>query len=87
MRCGRFISILGFGLTLGCGEAPPPETSEPYEFTYDWFTSAVPVWTRVLAPYAGQPEIHYLEVGVFEGRSAIWMLNNVLTIRHQLSLE
>ncbi len=79
MRFRRFISLLGLGLILGCGEAPPPETSEPYEFTYDWFTSAVPVWTRVLQPYAGRPDIHYLEVGVFEGRSAIWMLNNILT--------
>ena len=79
MRCGRYISILSIGLTLGCKEAAPAETSEPYEFTYDWFTSAVPVWTRVLAPYAGRPETHYLEVGVFEGRSAIWMLNNILT--------
>ena len=79
MRCGRYISILGMGLTLGCGEPPPPEATEPYEFTYDWFTSAVPVWTRVLAPYVDRPETHYLEVGVFEGRSAIWMLNNILT--------
>ena len=79
MRCGRCIFILSIGLTLACAEAPPAETSEPYEFTYDWFTSAVPVWTRVLAPYAGRPETHYLEVGVFEGRSAIWMLNNILT--------
>ena len=79
MRCGRYISILGMGLTLGCGEPPPPEATEPYEFTYDWFTSAVPVWKQVLAPYVDRPETHYLEVGVFEGRSAIWMLNNILT--------
>lgn len=79
MRCRQFISVVGLGLTLGCGEAPPPEASEPYEYTYDWFTSAVPVWTRVMAPYAGRPETHYLEVGVFEGRSAIWMLNHILT--------
>ena len=78
MRCRRFILVMGLGLILRCAEAPPPETSEPYEFTYDWFTSAVPVWKRVLAPYAGRPDTHYLEVGVFEGRSAIWMLNNIL---------
>ena len=79
MRCRRFIFVMGLGLISGCGEAPPPETPEPYEFTYDWFTSAVPVWTRVLEPYSGRPDTHYLEVGVFEGRSAIWMLNNILT--------
>jgi predicted O-methyltransferase YrrM len=37
------------------------------------------VWEEVLASYAGKPGIHYLEVGVFEGRSVIWMLENVLT--------
>ena len=27
----------------------------------------------------GKPSINYLEIGVFEGRSAIWMLENILT--------
>jgi predicted O-methyltransferase YrrM len=36
------------------------------------------LWNRYLKPLAGKP-IHYLEVGLFEGRSMVWMLENVLT--------
>jgi predicted O-methyltransferase YrrM len=50
-----------------------------YRFTADWFTHSIPVWKKVLAPYAGKPGVSYLEVGVFQGRSALWVLENVLT--------
>jgi predicted O-methyltransferase YrrM len=33
----------------------------------------------ILKPFQGQPNIHYLEIGVSEGRSALWMLENILT--------
>ncbi len=52
--------------------------SRQHNFTNDWFTTKIPIWREVLAPYAGRRDVHYLEVGVFEGRSAIWMLENVL---------
>jgi predicted O-methyltransferase YrrM len=47
-------------------------------FTADWFSHNVPVWEKVLAPLAGRP-LNALEVGVFEGRSAVWLLEWVLT--------
>jgi len=50
-----------------------------YEWTRDAFTQNVAVWQKVLEPYAGREDLRYLEVGLFEGRSAIWMLENVLT--------
>ena len=50
-----------------------------YDFTQDWFTMRIPKWREVLKPFQGQLNIHYLEIGVFEGRSAIWMLENILT--------
>lgn len=50
-----------------------------YEFTVNWFTHNIPVWQNVLAPFKGKPNVNYLEIGVYEGRSAIWMLENVLT--------
>jgi len=50
-----------------------------YEFTMDWVTSNVAVWEKVLAPFKGKPDVHYLEIGVYEGRSAVWMLENILT--------
>lgn len=54
--------------------------SGPHEFTQDWFTTEdrLAAWNRHLKPLAGTP-LAYLEVGVFEGRSMLWMLENVLT--------
>ena len=56
-----------------------PHYLKKYHFTEDWFTSRLPLWKEVLRPYQGNPDLHYLEIGVFEGRAAIWMLENVLT--------
>lgn len=76
-------AILGLaGLAQYTLSAPPARAAQPdrpYHFTSDVFSSNIPVWTKVLAPYAGRPNVHYLEVGVLEGRSAIWMLENILT--------
>jgi predicted O-methyltransferase YrrM len=57
----------------------PPSSSAKYVLTFDWFTSAIPVWTQVLAPFRGKPDLRYLEIGVYEGRSVLWMLDNILT--------
>jgi hypothetical protein len=50
-----------------------------YAFTTDWFTDRIPTWERMLKEFKGKPDINYLEIGVFEGRSALWVLENVLT--------
>ncbi len=50
-----------------------------YQFTADWFSRNIPVWERILDRFKGKPNIHYLEIGVFEGMSAFWMLENILT--------
>jgi predicted O-methyltransferase YrrM len=50
-----------------------------YNFTTNWFSANIPVWEKALAPYRGKANIHYLEVGVYEGRSALWTLDNILT--------
>jgi predicted O-methyltransferase YrrM len=49
-----------------------------YEFTTSWFDPHVPSWTKALEPFKGRP-VHYLEVGVFEGKSAMWTADNILT--------
>ncbi len=61
--------------------APPPENGykQKYTFTTNWFVHKIPAWTNVLKDLKGKPDIHYLEVGTFEGRSAIWTLENILT--------
>lgn len=50
-----------------------------YDFTVNWFTWNIPVWDKVLAPFRGKENVRYLEIGVHEGRSAVWMLENILT--------
>jgi predicted O-methyltransferase YrrM len=53
--------------------------SPDYEFTIDWFSRNIPAWKWAMAPYVGRPGLQYLEVGMYEGRSVVWMLENVLT--------
>ena len=52
---------------------------EKYTFTSDLFTHNIPSWTRVLKELKGKPGLTYLEIGVYEGRSFFWMLDNILT--------
>lgn len=48
------------------------------EFTQDFFSQHIPNWTEWLAPFKGK-RIQALEIGSFEGRSALWLLENILT--------
>ena len=57
----------------------PAEYHQDYDFTSDWFSPHVPVWKAALSSFQGKPDIRYLEIGLFEGRSALWMLENILT--------
>jgi predicted O-methyltransferase YrrM len=55
------------------------EHSKKYSFSTDWVSHDIPVWKNILGQFMNKPNIHYLEIGVYEGRSLIWMLENVLT--------
>jgi predicted O-methyltransferase YrrM len=57
----------------------PSRTDGKPTFSNTWFVQHEPIWTRVLAPFKGKPNLRYLEVGVFEGRSFLWMFENILT--------
>lgn len=48
-------------------------------FTSDWFSQHIPLWESLLGPWRGKPDLHFLEVGSYEGRSACWLLKNILT--------
>ena len=50
-----------------------------YKFTTDWFIQNLPIWERYLIHLANQPEINVIEIGSWEGMSACWLLNNILT--------
>jgi predicted O-methyltransferase YrrM len=69
-----------FFLDFSCSaEGQVEHYKKNYDFTHDWFTMRIPKWMEILKPFQGQPDIHYLEIGVSEGGSALWMLENILT--------
>ncbi|MGH9540037.1 MAG: class I SAM-dependent methyltransferase [Terriglobales bacterium] len=50
-----------------------------YSFTSDYVSQNESHWTLLLKEYRGRPEVRLLEIGSYEGRSAIWFLDNILT--------
>ena len=50
-----------------------------FSYTSDWTSYNYSNWETWFVPYRGQPNLHILEIGSFEGRSAVWFLENVLT--------
>ena len=50
-----------------------------YQFTKDWFNWAPEVWTQLIPMLPGKPgERTFLEIGSFEGRSAVWIMENMM---------
>ena len=46
-------------------------------FTQDWFSRSIPGWQFLFARMVQKtPHLRILEVGVFEGRSTCWLLEN-----------
>lgn len=46
-------------------------------FTQDWFSRSIPGWQFILSRMTQKtPRLRILEVGVFEGRSTCWLLEN-----------
>ncbi len=50
-----------------------------YKFSTDGVSANAPVWLKYLKEFAAKPAVHALEIGSFEGRSALWFLENILT--------
>jgi len=50
-----------------------------WRFTADYFSWNIEAWKCDLARFAHQPQLNFLEVGSFEGLSACWLLENILT--------
>lgn len=53
--------------------------SESFHFTNDFLGKNTIFWKLHLNELCGQPNLRFLEIGSYEGRSAIWMLSNILT--------
>jgi predicted O-methyltransferase YrrM len=50
-----------------------------YSFSQDYVTDRAPAWIEQLGMLKAKPYLQMLEIGSFEGRSAIWFLANILT--------
>jgi predicted O-methyltransferase YrrM len=75
------LSFKFFSTTRAENRVPPPSTksSDHYEFTSDWVGRNVVHWEKALASMKGKADLRALEVGSYEGRSAVWFLENILT--------
>jgi predicted O-methyltransferase YrrM len=50
-----------------------------YIFTVDRFSYNIQIWTYYLKVFKNKPNLRFLEIGSFQGRSTIWLLENILT--------
>jgi predicted O-methyltransferase YrrM/SAM-dependent methyltransferase len=78
---------LGFQASPATGTSPSRHidvngqslTSEQaYEFTSDWFSWNIDTWRRIFADAGFSPR-QVIEIGSYEGRSTVWMIENLLT--------
>lgn len=89
MKKQTFILLAALGLLTAGGfvyaQKAEPQSSKPspymkaYQFSRDAFTWNIPLWSELLKAYKGLAGVRYLEIGIFEGRSFLWMLENILT--------
>lgn len=52
------------------------ETESGYEFTTDWFSWSPPVWSQIVHQLPSRKR--FLEIGSFEGRSSVWLIENAI---------
>lgn len=58
---------------------PDTTTHAPLDFTKDWFNAHIPKWQEIIAPHLKDKPALGVEIGSYEGRSAVWTLQNMLT--------
>lgn len=49
------------------------------QFDSDWFSYNIPSWETHLSHLKNKPNITGLEIGVYQGRSTCWLLDNIFT--------
>ncbi len=50
-----------------------------YFVTHDVFSHRIELWTEYLKPFATRPNVKILEVGFYQGMSACWLMDSILT--------
>lgn len=57
-----------------------------YQFTQDWFSHNIPLWQQLTNLIPGEPgKREFLEIGSFEGRSAVWIIENMMAEHDSLT--
>jgi hypothetical protein len=73
------VLVLSFFILDFNFNAPVGKGHGRYVFSVDWSTRHTPRWEKVLAHLKDKANVQALEIGSYEGRSAIWFLENILT--------
>jgi|GEM_PF-1828606 len=73
------ILVLSFFILDFKAQAPVGMIHGRYIFSVDWTTRHTAQWMSTLAHLKDKPNVKALEIGSFEGKSAIWFLENILT--------
>ena len=56
-----------------------PSAEPALQFSENWFEHNILHWERWLGAFRGKPGLRALEIGSFEGRSTLWLCENILT--------
>jgi predicted O-methyltransferase YrrM len=71
--------VMSCGTALAVAPEGAGNREGVYTFTSDWFSQNIPIWVQALGELKGKPNLRYLEIGVYEGRSFFWVMDNILT--------
>lgn len=53
--------------------------SDEYEFTENWFIYGEKLWPIFVKHLPKRPKRKFMEIGSFEGRSAVWIMEHMMT--------
>lgn len=53
------------------------QSRKKYNFTFDWFQKNIDIWEKLFLHQLSKKAIQVLEVGVFEGASTTWIIDNL----------
>lgn len=56
----------------------PCAMAKPYIYSKDWTSRNTVKWEKMFGPLKTQNNLNYLEIGVYEGRTLIWVMENLL---------
>jgi hypothetical protein len=52
-----------------------------YKYTTDWQGAVRQTWPEILKDFKDKPNLNFLEIGCWEGRTTNWLFDNILTHR------